>query len=536
MNRHTSAARAHDTIWLWLLMMALLYAAFFVLRYGGLWIENDTGVFSRQAAQLIHRGSIFFPGVYNHGFAYTAWLSGLALATGVNPATFNTEIMPFFGIVLLVIPGYLAFNELLASKRMAALGAILLVTIPDITFSALRGTHEKLSMAFVCTGLYCLFKLMDTVTNRNRPRMLLWASLFLLVEFLNAGTNDYFASTFTFALTLTLGVGYILSNLRRVPTEENWGQTLRILGLCVLAAWLINLWVIFVVFPPEAQDLLLIRGALAKMSHLFTTLQPGSNPYTLASSLWASNAAFEIMNIFRWFILLVSGLMWGINVYQVLVRRQRLEKSRLLLISTYTAFALLVGASIPLDFSGLAAGTNLEVRNFTYVILLGIPLVAEAIYRVTHTQRLLRLGVLNLQVRKIARPTVIATMCILLLVGFLKVTLDPLVSNYWLFYTPQEAQALHFFWDHNRNQTLWTGPDDRLAFYAHSRLIANPKNNNVIGFEAVPFTYEYLYSPLVRSSDLVLRFPIFDYQANNRVYDNGGAQIYRVRSRSPFVR
>lgn len=536
MKTFITDSRKRDTIWMWLLMMALLYAAFFVLRYGGLWIENDTGVFSRQSFTFISHGSLFFPGAYNHGFAYTAWLGSLSLITGINPATFNTIVMPFFGMILLLIPGYLAFHALLGSRRMAAIGAVVLATIPDITFSAVRGTHEKLSMAFVSMGLFCLFKAFDAIAKRHTSReYLLWIFTYLVVEFLNVGTNDYFATTFTFAITLTLGMGFLALKMRRIPTAANMGAALRTLGLSVLASWVIVFLVMFFVYPPEAQDFLLLQGALSRLRHLFATFTPSSNPYSLASSEWASKAAFELMNIFRWLVVMLSAIMWAIDIFQVVFKRRSLDVGRLFLLGMYTAFALLVVASIPLDFTGLAAGTNLEVRNFTYVILLGSPLVARALQGVIHSRTALKVGHRTVYLRKFIRPSAIAGMCLLLLVGFLKVTLDPLVSNNWLYYTPQEAQALRFFWTHSRNQTIWSGPDDRLVFYAYSRLISNPNGNAVVGYKPKPFTEDYLDSPVVNASDTATYFPRFDYPASDRIYDDGGAQIYRMRPVSPFM-
>lgn len=527
-------ASRQTTIWLWLIMTCLLYSAFFVFRYGGLWIENDTGVFSRAAAQFMHHGSLAYQASYNHGFAYTAWLGGLSLLTGIDPATFNTIIMPFLGLILLVIPGYLAYSILLDSSKLAALGAVILVTIPDITFSAVRGTHEKLSMAFVTMGIFCLFKAFESIgsdRSHRRYRLWQWLLLYLLTVFLNVSTNDYFASTFAFATTLTLAFGFIGLKLRAVPNHESLNSILKVLSFTVLASWIIVYWVMFIVYPPEAHDFLLLKGAISQLSHLFATFQPSTNPYAVASSQWASAAAFELMNVFRWFIVILSALMWGIDIFRIAFRKHSLDPRRLFLIALYAAFALLVVVSIPLDFSALAVGSNLEVRNFTYVILLGTPFVAKAIYRAANTSWVIR----NFNVRRATRPLVIVVMFGMLVLGFLKVTLDPLVSNNWLYYSPNEAQALRFFWTHNRHQILWTGPDDRLAFYAHARLIWGGHGNQIIGYTPKPFTQDFLASPIVISSDRVLNQPIYHYQANDRIYDNGGAQIYRSRPVSPFM-
>lgn len=526
-----------ENIWLWLLIVALLYGAFFVLRYGGLWIENDTGVFSNAADQLIRHGTIFYPHPYPHGFAYTALLGGMSLLTGVGYNTMNTVVMPFIGIVLLVIPGYLAFSQMVSSPRVAAISAVILLTIPDLTFSAVRGTHEKLSMAFVCLGVYCLFKAFDAWQADSRTGRAIWIAMFLLIEFLNVATNDYFASTFTFALTLTVLFGWILLRFRRVDPGQTLAKTLTALSLVVAASWSIVFVTMFFVYPPARNDFVLLSGAIEKLSHLLATMQPSSDPYTAASSQWASSGTYQIMNLFRWFVILCSSAMWAIDLYKVVFRRYRLDRGQFFLLSVYSAFALLVVVSVPVDFTGLAAGTNLEVRNFTYVILVGAPLVAQFIFMITHWPWTLPFSHGRLSVRRPVRIAVVGVMSMMIVVGFLKTTLDPLVSNNWLFYTANEKQALKFFWTHNRQTTLWTGPDDRLAFYANARLVeVNPNRNTIIGYNLTQFTQEYLRSPVVVTSSLALHFTMPNYHSNDRVYDNGGSQIYFRRPVSRFMR
>lgn len=536
MKRVSDVRQDSSRTWFWLLLLSLLYAAFFVLRYGGLWIENDTGVFSNQAVLFIHSGTVFYHNPYPHGYAYTAWLGSLSLLTGIDPNTVNTILMPFFGIVLLTIPGYLAYREMLQSDRIAAMAVIVLLAIPDITFSALRGTHEKLSMGFVTMGLFCLIKGLESLTlEKPRRDTRLWLGTYVVVAFLNAGTNDYFASTFTFALTITVAAGLLLLRLRRVDTP-GVRSAIPAMIITVLLSWMVVMGSIFVVYPPARQDFLLLKGAVNKLSHLFATMRPSSNPYTAASSQWASQGAYQAMNLFRWFVVLCSAGMWVVDGYRVAFKRQTLKTGRLFLLSMYTAFAALVVVSIPVDFSGLAAGSNLEVRNFTYVILLGTPLVAQVVYRFVHARAAFSIRTWRIYLHPVLRLGVVGVMSLMLLVGFLKVTLDPFVSNNWLYYTASERQTLRFFWTHNRRQYLWTGPDDRLAFYAHAQLVmSNPGQNTILGYTITPFTAQYLRSPVVIASARALHFALPDYGRNDRVYDNGDSQIYFRRPASPFM-
>ncbi|MCY0878511.1 MAG: hypothetical protein OWU84_06195 [Firmicutes bacterium] len=523
--------RQRDNLWVGLLVMALVYADFFVLRYNGLWMENDTSVFTSQAARFLHRGSLFFPHLYNHGYAYTAWLGSLAMLSGISPLRLNTLVMPFLGMVLLVMTGYLLFSQLLESRIMGALGGMVLMTVPNIAFSALRGTHEKLSLAFVALGLYFLLKGLDAYARRQPWR--LWLALALVMQFLNVSTNDYFATTFTFALTITWGLGLIAWRVKRIRTVPELGAVLKILALATGASWLIVFWVMFHIYPPEAQDLLLLKGAINKLMHLFDTLHPGSNPYVAASTTWASQVAYALMSFFIWFVVVMSALMWCVDLYRLLGKHTLLTIPRLFLLAMYGAFALLVVLSIPLDFSGLAAGSNLEVRNFTYVILFGTPLVARALIRIIHGPWLLTPN--TPEKTRWAERCMVGLMCLIMAIGFLKVTLDPLVSNTWLYYTEDEADAIRFFWTHNRYQILWTGPDNRLANYANAVFWANPGQNTVVGYAPPAGTEDYLQSPAVVLSCLAQDYPLPPYARLNRVYDNGGADIDQIPAATPFM-
>src|SRR5689334_12341429 len=92
------------------LAMALACAGYFVLRFGGLWMENDTSVFSRTAARTLQEGTIFFRDQYVHGFGYSAWLALLSALTSIPPPILDTAILPYIGALFLVLPAYLAYR------------------------------------------------------------------------------------------------------------------------------------------------------------------------------------------------------------------------------------------------------------------------------------------------------------------------------------------------------------------------------------------------------------------------------------------
>lgn len=537
MKRHMKSAELFHprAAWMWLVMLSFIYAAFFVFRYGGLWIENDTGVFSRQAAEFMRHGSIFYPGLYNHGYVYTAWLGGLSLITGLQSMTLNTIVMPFFGLLLLVISSYLAFSALLPSRRVAALAVIILTSISGVAFSALRGTHEKLSMAFVCLAIYCIVRAFEAYAAHRRGAFIGWLAIYFFIQFLNAGTNDFFAATFLGVLTFTCFSGAVGLLSRKLMDDPRLPRMLGVMGLIVAGSWAILIGVMLFVFHPEARDMQLVNSVVAHLKKLFQTSRVSSHPYQAAASIWANGVVYELMDASRWLVVIVSASVWIHNIYRWVIKGSRQSLRHLFLIAIYTAYALIVCLSIPVDFTGLAAGNNLEVRNFTYASLMGVPLVAEGIYQVLQTRASRSAPGFRVKLLKSLRSAVIGSLVLLSGLGLLKVTLDPLVSNSWIYYKPGEAQALQFFWGHNRNQVLWTGPDDRLAFYAHAAFVTNPGKNQIIGYAPTPFTQDYLDSPVVKASALALHYPLIHYQTYDLIYDNGGAEIVRRVPKSPFM-
>ena len=518
----------------------LIYAAYFVLRYRGLWMENDTAVFSQVTARTLAAGTIFFPGQYPHGYGYPAWSAMLAVATGLRPAVLQTAVLPYVGILLLMVPSLLLFSLLLRSRRVAAWSVLLMLLAPDLTFAVLRGNHEKLNIALLLISFYVLFQGFEAVRARRMGRLAVWVVLFYLCAFLNASVNDYFASSFVLAEGVTVAVIWFLQRrgrhraaTARTPVRQLW--------LAVASSWLLVWWVMLFVFLPAGHDFRLVAGAGRKLLDLFESLHGSSNPFTKVAQEWAGRGAQFAVAAFRYVLALGSFGTWCVLVWRAWRRGRgrwaRLE--RLFLFGAYAGFALSVAAAVPLDFSGLGAGSNLEVRNFTYFALLAAPLFAVGLHTLRARARWRRL-----RARKSPRPVRravffpgavvvrigFALLCgAFLVVSLWKVTLDPLVSNQWMFYTPAEGEALVAFSSHAVDSALWAGPDDRLPDVMGAMVPIAAHGDQVVGYAIAkrPQIRDLLISPAIIANCLVEGFPLPYLGGKDRIYDDGGARIYR---------
>jgi hypothetical protein len=525
-----------DTIVAALVFAGLTYATFFVLRYGGLWAEGDTSAFSRTVTQVLSVGSIMSGVDYAHGFGYPAWLGTLTTLGGFPTPVMNTVVAPFLGTLWMVVWGYLAFRELTGSSRIAGIGVLLLLAVPDVMFTVLRGNHEKLNITLMLAAIYMLVKSIRLGAQQATARSILpWLAAFYLATFANASTNDYFGTAFAAALTLIAAIFWLLQRGEPYTADrDRYARIARHLWLAALGAWALAWLFMLYVYPPAAaSDVPLLRSAAKRVTSLFLTFHTTGNPYMAASQVWENSAVFNLLASFRWVLLAASLSLWIQRVWTVRIRRERVEWQDLFLIAVYAAFSALVAIAIPVDWVGLSAGNNLEVRNFTYFALFAAPLTAWGLSRLAASwvasRRSVRKG------RRIMAG-IITAVTAFTLAGTAKADLDPTIANLWLFYRPAEFQAIRSFWWHSQGQVLWAGPDDRLPEVAHSWLIRNPGGNLVQGYAVMPAARDFLVSPVVLAS---LRAdgetgPWTTLTGLDRIYDDGGAQIYRTVATTAF--
>jgi len=512
-----------------LFAVALGYAAYFVLRYGGLWTENDTSVFSTVTMQMLRAGTVLFPGQYTHGYGYPAWLGSITLLTGLRVGVVNTIIMPYLGSVFLALLAFLTYRVWVRSGRWAILAVLLLFGSPDLLFGALRGNHEKLSIALFLMVFYAMGQGFSAIGSGKLRQYAVWTFLMYLFVFTNATVNDYFASTLAVATTVAVVVAIWMTRRSKATNERDW-LVVRRFSAVMGTAWLLVLWVMFFVFTPAGADFRLLKGAAGKLVSLFLTFHTGSNPYTLAHQQWAGPVVIDLVASYRWAIFIASFGAWLAALWWAVVRRNSLVWENLILVTLYGAFGLTVAVAIPLDFVGLAAGSNLEVRNFTYFVLFASPMLLLGIRALMRRRGDVAKFVASSGVKSGASVFLAGFIAI----GLLKATLDPSISNQWMFYRPSERQAVTYFWNRAENSTLWTGPDNRIVYMWGTWNVADPNHNSVLGYTLTGEDRDWLRSQVVVASTVAEGAPVPDYAAQNLVYNDGFSQIYHMVPQTPF--
>jgi hypothetical protein len=511
-------------------VVTLLYAAYFVWRYGGLWTENDTAVFAAVTQRTIQAGSVLFPGQYVHGFGYPDWLAVLALSSGISVPVLAAYVTPFLGAVFLAVATYVAFSALTGSRITGALALLLVLAVPELMFTVLRGNHEKLNIFLMTGALYALLRLMRPSRPSDRR---FWLTIFWVCAALNVSVNDYFGTTFAVACTLLLGLAWGLTWRAGGRRAERYRRlkAVRRLILPIAGTWVIAWVFIFYIYPPALNDLLLLKTALARLESLALTLHGSSNPYAGLSTQWASPVVARLMAVFRWVVFLGSAAFWVTQMWRIGIRRRPATERQVLLLALYGAFSFLVAVAIPVDFVGLSAGANLEVRDYTYFALFAAPVLAMAVRRSQAA------GVRGAR-RTPGRYKPVLGLALLGLIAFgtLKSTLDPSLSNNWMFYRPGERQATMAFWRLSRNQIMWVGPDDRLVYVSETWEPFSPHGDIVEGYTAGVATTDYLVSPAVEAATEIAHImpPWPPLSSANRIYDDGFAQIYQEAPGSPF--
>lgn len=518
--------------------LGLAYGSYFVLRYLGLWTEQDTEVFVRIIADMQRAGSLNSPGSYTHGYAYPVWATTLANFTGLRVPTLLQLYTPLIGNLFLALFGFACFRRLLASDRLGLLGAAVFFLVPELVFTVSRGNHEKLTVSITLLAVLALVKSFCEWRRAGRWHVFMgWTAVYYLCAFTLATLNILFGSSLIVALSVMLVVTSMIVTLRRKK-----GRHLRPLAgrltLVVFVHWLLVLLVMRYVYPQSsATNLVLFETASERLSEL---LFPGlegetessftaSDPYAVTNSDWINLDAYRLLSSFRWVLFLATFPLWLLLFIAALRRLEQVAVERLFLLGLYGSFGFILALAVPIDFLNLSAGSNLQVRMYTYFALLASPLLALGFGRLTSLAA----------VRLWATPLLGLFLIGFGSLSFLKATLDPTVSNRWLFYHPAEVQAVHFWGLRHRNSSLWLDVEGRLRYAYTTTYPAAYAQGDLAG-------NVFDYGTFVGNDAFAVRSPLLEQTAvawqrrpptlwlEDLVYDNGGAQIFHRIPRTPF--
>lgn len=511
-----------------LLCVSFGFGGYFVLRYAGLWMEHDTSVFVQSIIGMRENARLDYPGAYSHGFGYIVWSTFLGEMSGLATLDMLQRYLPIVGNLFLVCFGFLAYRRLLASDRLGLFAAALLPLVPELVFTVSRGNHEKLTATLTLVAITALLMSFVELHKHRRWRVFTaWVVVMYSVNFTLISLNAFFGSSFIFASTLALAFAFIAMRFRLVKTEENLSPIVKRLVIVVSTGWLLVALVSWYVYPSAGRILNVVNTAAERVAVVVLSATTESDPYAVIGTDWVNQTTYTALSSFRWTLFAVSFLCWVVLLVFTIKRKHSTPLNYLFLLALYGAFGFQVAAAIPVDFSNTVGGTNLQVRMYTYFALISPPLfvIAVRFFR----QRFLR----HISLRILF----VGVMCFFAGLSLLKATLDPTVSNRWLFYDRQEVEAVRFWDRRHQYQSLWTDPDARLrAVYRTLFYDANDHSNVFDAASLAPNTTHALYSRSIAANAVAFKRPGPFLWLENRTYDNGEAQIYHRIPRTPFQR
>ncbi|MBI2888044.1 MAG: hypothetical protein HYY02_12650 [Chloroflexi bacterium] len=506
-----------------LLTYALLAATYFVVRSWGQWAETDSAL-QALAVRSMAQSADLVPStgqVYPHGYAHGVITNALLAFTGIDFSFLLQAVFPLVS-VLLVFPAWALYRELSGSRSTATLATLLLFLQPEFLFVILRGSHERELRLFMLVSLWLLVR---SFRFRERPgRFAVYAGLFYLTSYALIATNALFGISFVVAIATAMGAAWAVGRLWAGLWALGSDAAAR-LATVSLAVVCLGFIFVFFLYPPARHGLEAFELLQQRVAALYLTTQTdvGVNPYLYLVEGWISLPVYFLVSIEDYLLIAASAAVWLWLGWRWVIRgdRQPQTLAQWLLWLLYGAFALQGGLAILSDRTELLGG-NLQHRSFPSFAMVATPLVAGAI-----TQwRPGRLGGL------VARFSLAA----LAGLALLKATNEPILSNKWTFYTALELQALRWADQRHQSESVWVGLDERLKTAYAIAVGESTRHNTWDVYRPKPQTRAFLVTDVIRSQSSRLGEPLPPTAGENRVYDSGTAQLYRLRAQTPYQR
>lgn len=515
--------------WLWLgpMLYMLVVGAYFVGRYAGLWAEADSTTFTNVIRPIVEQGRLLSEeaggAIYPNGYAYQGISAILIGLTGIDVVVMQQHVYPLLA-ALVVLPAWVAYRELTGGARAATLSTMLLFTQPEFLFVVLRSSHEKFTRTAM---LLCLFLLVRSFKLRGHPGSLaIHIGLLYILLFTLITSNNLLAHSFIFAAATALFLGQALQgSFQHLPGQRSYILQ-RLSYMLLIGMGLVYLFTFFI-YPPALHNLAVLQSVAERIAALFLDVQATggegtTNSYAQVAGGWLSLPIYFLVSLANWVVLAASFLIWINQGVRWLVHRQAPEREeQWLLWLLYAAFAVQGGLSALADASG-ALSTNLQHRLFPSFSLVAVALLGTALagWRPRRFSRPIQLGLAM-------------SLGLFAVLSVFKATNEPLFSNKWTFYRPEEMLALEWSDAHYRAGEVWTEFDERLAV-AYANTHGSSANNNAFSGYLTPTTRSFLVSPVtrLRSKRLVRSLPMPPDAL--RVYDNGDAELYRLRPETPY--
>lgn len=523
-----SRRTAQSTIGFWLgpLIFMVVVATYFLIRFDGNWAEADSSGFTRYIRDFVNTGRVLpnpeMDDVYPNGYAYQAISTFIISLTGLNVEDLQQWIYPLVA-TLVVLPAWITYRELTSSNLGATLATLLLFTQPEFLFVILRSSHEKFTRMLV---LLCLFLLFRSISqSRSSKNVSVHICLFYFAMFACITSNFILATSFIVAIAFVYALGWVAVKYR--PALHVWNESIakRLRNVLPVCLGLLYLF-IFHIYPPARHNLGVAQNTWHLIQELFLNVQTQTANVFVAYDYtifgWLNLPTYFILSIANWIVLMVSIAIWAHQGWSWF-RRSDTPKSQLdwLLWLFYAAFVIQEALATVSDASG-ALSSNLQLRLFPSFGMIAVAMIAAAWaeWKPVRFKRVTALGLTG------------ALFC-LSIASVLKATNEPMFSNKWNFYHPDELIALQWADAHLQRAEVWTEFDERLTTSYYTK-IGDPVNH--FTFKLTPTTRDFLLSSITHLRSSRIRQPLPVPPDALQVYDNGTAQLYHRRPRTPFQR
>jgi hypothetical protein len=504
------------------LVVRALLSCYWMVRYGGNWMEDDTPRITAAIAAVLESGQVAPAGgrVYFNGFLYPVFSAFSIMLGNVDLLTFQRWV----GVPLAFLLSILAFAlyyRLLANPAAAAVATILLTLQGDFLFTTNRSTHEKFVFAFVITAFLAMIMAFNREQSlRNR---IVLGVVYYLAAFALSTTNVFFASTFMVTLMLSFLIWYALNRYSNGLTQQAQ-RLIYISGVALIFIYLL----IFQLYAP-ARTLITIAANLTERLQLllFSFDEPPAVVYQTAGQAWTLPYAWLLLRTTDLCMMLAATWGW-FDLLGRLRRGETLRAGYFWLLSLFPAFALQNMFALFSDITGSAADiNNLQVRLAPLTAIAAAPLAAYTLWRMFTSLQGVK--------RRLASGAVSMLTCLAVAIALVKSTSEPLIANTWIFYSPAEAASVRWLNQHalvlnnesgRRSPRIWGGPQFRPGqLWLNNYWGAN--TNIVPVTSTTRDSYRYvLLSPSIRQLSGRLNEPLPALDQAWRIYDNGDNQLY----------
>ncbi|MFN8377227.1 MAG: hypothetical protein U0452_01010 [Anaerolineae bacterium] len=501
-------------------------------RYSGEWNENDTWLLNRAITIAQDSDTLLrAPWTYGNGLAYQSLGLFVAEMTGLSADDVQLFALPIM-TALIPIVAFAAYRSLTGRDAIALLAVLLLVIQPDFLFVTWRGSHEKLTWLLTLTLIFLLSRSF-TIGVQGKP-VLPYMVAFYFVAFALITVNAFFASSFIAALAFSfiLGLVWVQVRRRREDQARIRGHLTRLILLSLICFLFLYVF-FFYIYPPARQLLYAFRGLVESLSALLFARDPSmrqADSYSYVDLAYVAPYVFIILSGLSFALLGFSALVWLEGARRVLFRRLNLEHlARVLLWLMYAAFAAQLAASVLADRSE-AVGSNLQVRLFTPLMIIVLPVAAIGIFEI---MAFLRRNRLVFAGAVAVGALVLGTFGVFALAKF---TNEPIVNNNWLFVTDAEHRAGNWAATHSYRSLIYEGWNVRTR-YPVARDVPSIEPGDFSAGIAVPDNVSYYIWSTIEAARWVragLDEPSFT--TANLVYDNGEAQVYHRLPRTQYQR